>query len=337
MSVAAPLSHGQGGRLWAALLAATLLNLPLGSVYSFSVLLRPLEQELGLSRSSLSLVFGVATAGFTAGSVAAAFLYRLAPAPILVFASALLSAGGAALAATAQGLPQLLLGYGVVFGTGGGAAYILCQQGVNMLVQRRRGLVNGYIVSLYPMGAMIATPAFHACNEAFGWRTTLAGLAAVLLSCGAAAALLARYSGVRLAVPAGAGRAPERPATLGLTFLKLSATFFLAASAGLMVLSQAREIVASYGGAPDRDLPAGAGKTRKKPVYWIRWSTADLSAFPQPVNEVMGFALHQAQVGGKHEAAKPLKGFGGGGVLEIVEDQDGDAYRGVHKRESQVS
>ena len=39
-------------RLWAALLAATLMNLPLGSVYSFSVLLRPIEQDLGIGRSS---------------------------------------------------------------------------------------------------------------------------------------------------------------------------------------------------------------------------------------------------------------------------------------------
>ena len=28
--------------------------------------------------------------------------------------------------------------------------------------------------------------------------------------------------------------------------------------------------------------------------------------------------------------AKPLKGFGGAGVLEIVEDNDGDTYRGVY-------
>ncbi len=118
-------------------------------------------------------MFGLATVGFTVGSVGAAFLYRLAPAPVLVLASAVVAAGGVALAATAHGLPQLLLGYGVVFGTGGGVGYILLQQGVNMLVRRRRGLVNGYIVSLYPMGAMIATPAFHACNEAYGWRATL--------------------------------------------------------------------------------------------------------------------------------------------------------------------
>jgi phage-related protein len=68
----------------------------------------------------------------------------------------------------------------------------------------------------------------------------------------------------------------------------------------------------------------------KKPVYWIGSSKENLSAFPQPVKDFMGFALHQAQVGGKHEAVKPLRGFGGGGVLEIVEDHDGDAYRGVY-------
>lgn len=259
MSVATPALPVRAERLWAALLAATLMNLPLGSVYSFSVLLRPIEQELAIPRSALSLVFGLCTVGFTVGSVGAAFLYRLAPAPILVLASALVAAVGIVMAATASGLPQLLLGYGVVFGTGGGATYILLQQGVNMLVRRRQGLVNGYIVSLYPMGAMIATPLFHACNEAYGWRTTLAGLAAVLVMCGIAAALLARHGGARLVAPSSG--TTTGPAILGPTFYKLSATFFLAASAGLMVLSQAREIVATYGGAATLAVAATTGLT----------------------------------------------------------------------------
>src|SRR5262245_19931762 len=210
MSVATPALSVRAERLWAALLAATLMNLPLGSVYSFSVLLRPIEQELAIPRSALSLVFGLATAGFTVGSVAAAFLYRVASAPTLIFMSVVTAAGGVAVAATAPGLAQLLLGYGVVFGTGGGVAYIVLQQGVNMLVQQRRGLVNGYIVALYPMGAMIATPAFHICNEAFGWRTTLGVLAAVLAACGLASALLAWHSGARLVAPAGSGSAAGR-------------------------------------------------------------------------------------------------------------------------------
>jgi MFS family permease len=260
MSVATPALPVRTERLWAALLAATLMNLPLGSVYSFSVLLRPIEQELAIPRSALSLVFGLATVGFTTGSVGAAFLYRLAPAPILVLASALAAVGGLLTAATAGGLTQLLLGYGIVFGTGGGVAYILLQQGVNMLVRRHQGLVNGYIVSLYPMGAMIATPAFHACNEAFGWRTTLGGLAVVLAACGIAAALLARYGGARLVAPA-VPQTSKGPALLGSTFFKLSTTFFLAASAGLMVLSQAREIVAAYGGAAALAVGATTGIT----------------------------------------------------------------------------
>ena len=60
MSVATPALPVRAERLWAALLAATLMNLPLGSVYSFSVLLRPIEQELAIPRSALSLVFGLA-------------------------------------------------------------------------------------------------------------------------------------------------------------------------------------------------------------------------------------------------------------------------------------
>lgn len=257
MSVVAPARRAE--RLWAALLAATLLALPLGSVYSFSVLLRPIEQELAIPRSALSLVFGLATVGFTVGSVLAAFLYRIAPLPILVLTSAAASAAGIAVASMATGLIQLLLGYGVVFGTGGGVAYILLQQSVNMLVRRNRGLVNGYLVSLYPLGAMIATPSFHACNESFGWRTTLAGLAIVLVACGIAAALLARYGGARLVVASGS--AAVRPTKLGPTFFKLSATFFLAASAGLMVLSQAREIVAAYGGLAPLAVAATTGIT----------------------------------------------------------------------------
>lgn len=51
---------------------------------------------------------------------------------------------------------------------------------------------------------------------------------------------------------------------------------------------------------------------------------------PEQVVDVFGYALYLAQNGFKHEQAKPLKGFGSAGVLEIVEDYDGNAYRGVY-------
>ena len=67
-----------------------------------------------------------------------------------------------------------------------------------------------------------------------------------------------------------------------------------------------------------------------KPVVWIGSAKTDLRNFPEAVKDSMGFALYQAQRGAKHPDAKPLRGFGGAGVLEIVADHDGDAYRAVY-------
>lgn len=67
-----------------------------------------------------------------------------------------------------------------------------------------------------------------------------------------------------------------------------------------------------------------------KELIWVGSSLKDLREFPQGVKGVMGYALRLAQKGGKHPDAKPLKGFGGAGVLEVVEDHAGDAYRTVY-------
>jgi len=67
-----------------------------------------------------------------------------------------------------------------------------------------------------------------------------------------------------------------------------------------------------------------------KPVHWVGSSKADLSSFPDDVKRRVGGALWDAQMGLKASFVKPLKGFGGGGVLEVVDDFDGDTYRAVY-------
>ena len=66
------------------------------------------------------------------------------------------------------------------------------------------------------------------------------------------------------------------------------------------------------------------------PVNWIASSYKDFRAFPDPVQDAMGYALFQAQIGKKHPSAKPLKGFGGAGVLEIATDHVGDTFRAAY-------
>lgn len=73
-----------------------------------------------------------------------------------------------------------------------------------------------------------------------------------------------------------------------------------------------------------------ADEASVKPVRWIGSSRDDVRAFPEPVRLRIGGALWEAQIGGKASWAKPLKRFGGAGVLEVVDDHDGDTYRAVY-------
>ncbi len=67
-----------------------------------------------------------------------------------------------------------------------------------------------------------------------------------------------------------------------------------------------------------------------KPVRWIGTSLRDLRSFPREVRIDIGHALFAAQEGKTDPAAKPLKGFGGASVLEIVASHHGNAWRAVY-------
>jgi phage-related protein len=67
-----------------------------------------------------------------------------------------------------------------------------------------------------------------------------------------------------------------------------------------------------------------------KPLFWMGSSLDDLRDCPDGVQDNVGYALHIAQTGGKHRRAKPLRGYRGASVLEVVDDFEGDTYRAVY-------
>jgi phage-related protein len=69
---------------------------------------------------------------------------------------------------------------------------------------------------------------------------------------------------------------------------------------------------------------------QEKPLAWVGSSKKDLMALPLDVRKFFGHALDLAQRGDQHSATKVLKGFGGAGVLEIVENDEGGTYRAVY-------
>ncbi len=68
----------------------------------------------------------------------------------------------------------------------------------------------------------------------------------------------------------------------------------------------------------------------RKPVVWVSSSRKDIQAMPGQIRRLFGVALDEAQQGNKPENAKPLHGYGGASVVEIVESYDSDAYRAVY-------
>jgi phage-related protein len=67
-----------------------------------------------------------------------------------------------------------------------------------------------------------------------------------------------------------------------------------------------------------------------QPVVFIGSSRSDLLALPIEVKREVGFVLHLAQAGDNYLHAKPLQGFGGAAVLEVVARHDGDTFRAIY-------
>ena len=106
----------------AALLAATVVNLPFGTLYAFSVFLKPMEALLGATRAEMGFVFGLATVTLTVGMNVAPQIYRRLSPITLALACGLTSGLGLVLAASA-GLTVLSQAAAIVQAYGGAAAF----------------------------------------------------------------------------------------------------------------------------------------------------------------------------------------------------------------------
>lgn len=68
----------------------------------------------------------------------------------------------------------------------------------------------------------------------------------------------------------------------------------------------------------------------ERPVNWLGSSYHDLKMMPEDVQDTFGYALDLAQRGKRHYRAKPFKLKGESGIVELVDDYDGDTYRAIY-------
>jgi phage-related protein len=73
-----------------------------------------------------------------------------------------------------------------------------------------------------------------------------------------------------------------------------------------------------------------AEESKPKDLVWVASARRDIRELPKTVQRTFGVALFAAQSGETPPIAKPLKGFGGAGVLELIEDDRSGTYRAVY-------
>jgi MFS family permease len=199
MSMASP----GGVRL---LVGGALVNLCLGSLFSWSLFVRPLAETFDSSAAAVSSVFSVAVVVFAAIVLAGGRVVDRWPAWWLVLAAAVIGAIGLVVSAQADALHWVVLGYGGLFGVANGLGYATAVGVAGKGFGTRRGLALGVVVGAYAAGPLLASPVITAVLARSDWRSTFLVLAAAVgVALAAGALLLGR------GVDGGDDERPDRP------------------------------------------------------------------------------------------------------------------------------
>ncbi|HEX2102517.1 MAG TPA: hypothetical protein VHF51_02630, partial [Solirubrobacteraceae bacterium] len=181
--------------------AAGMLMAALGVFHAWSVLVEPLQDELGLSRSAVSAVYALATAVFAASMLLEPAAHRRAGAAAVATGSAVLAASGLALAAVPSAW-AVLAGYGVLFALANGLGYGLAVHVAATLGGRRTGAAAGAMVAAYALGGTALAPLLSIAARVGGVAAAFLALAGLMAAVAAAQVVLLGRAGAAVPAPA---------------------------------------------------------------------------------------------------------------------------------------
>jgi OFA family oxalate/formate antiporter-like MFS transporter len=227
--------------------AVVILMSAIGTLYSWSIFVAPIEAEFERSRSVTSMVFAVATTAFTVAMLAGDSITRGRSLRSSAFVACLLGAGGLALSAAAGSIWLILLGFGALFGLSNGFVYGISLQVAQQTTATQRGLLTGIAVSSYMLGSAIGTPLISASVTLWNYRVTMLILAGYLAVSGVLACLFLRRS------PIGSSSSGQMPAAAesrpnARDMAILWTAFLLSSAVGVTTLAHAAPLAASLDG-----------------------------------------------------------------------------------------
>lgn len=233
-----------------AVLAASMINISVGVVYTWSVFLDPLKDEFSVRATTLTAGFSGMLVAFTLGVLMGGRTVQRAPGR-----ATRISAGGslvALLVAAAAPSAATVVGAVVVMGAAGGLAYAMATGVAAVALPRHRGLSVAFVMTGAAAGPLLLAPAASGLVALFGWRTAFA-----VLGIASAAAILAAGRRIEPDVAGGTANgdvaAPQDSPDRRITLILLWLIFFLASVPCLMGFGHAAAV------ASERGVPVAFG------------------------------------------------------------------------------
>jgi MFS family permease len=247
---------------WVYLLLSFVMNIMLGSAYSWSVFTTPLKEDYGATTFTAMLPFAVALATFSLGMVfAGRFVDRHGPRKVAMLGGVLVAAGymlSFLVDKTGYPLPTLILTYGVVMGLGIGFCYNPPIPTAARWFPDRKGLATGFVVMGYGLSPLFTAPLADSLITGYGVPTTFLAMGVLFL-------VVLVPLGSLLRFPPPGWKAPERKTTSKRTWTPLaevetkamlrSPAFWTAwllyavgTAGGFMVIGNAKPIAMQIGG-----------------------------------------------------------------------------------------
>ena len=224
--------------------ACVLLQLTMGMLYGWSVLLVPLENSLDISRSEVSIAYSLAFIFVTVGCFVTHRLMQWLSLPKLSMVIMSTGAAGIALAGFGEHLITLILGYGILFGFASGVSYFLAVSACGIRSPLPHSVSLSIAVASFALGGVMWPSIYTALIQWVGVFPTLQLSACIILLAGILSYYLFRLSNAEVPKPESeVGFFEDMLTNKPRIMICLWIGFFLLAFAALMIIGHAAGMV----------------------------------------------------------------------------------------------
>lgn len=202
--------NGRSEKRWLIVLGTIIMQMGLGTIYTWSLFNQPLANKLGLELGSVSTTFSITSFALAFATLFAGKLQDRFGLRRLTAAAGILLGLGLMLSSQASSLPMLYLLAGVMVGYADGTAYITSLSNLLKWFPGRKGLISGVSVGAYGTGSLLFKYVNGALLESAGVSGAFLYWGLIVMALIAAGSLLVREAQDSPAAPA--AKSPSRGA-----------------------------------------------------------------------------------------------------------------------------